>query len=58
MEQMMNHLEEKSQVAEMGFSSWRSMGSVAAGLVARIEAQRQAAQDEAPAFVPVAWAAE
>ena len=55
---MMNHLEEKGQTTEAGFSSWRSVGSVAAGLAGRIEAQRQVALDEAPTFVPVAWAAE
>ena len=55
---MMNHLEEKSQATEAGFSSWRSVGSVASGLAARIEAQRHAPREEVPTFVPIAWAAE
>jgi hypothetical protein len=58
MEQMMNHLEDKGPATETGASSWRSVGSVAAAWAARVEAQRQAAREEAPAFVPVAWAAE
>lgn len=55
---MVNYREEKSQAPEAGFSSWRSVGSVAAGWAARIEAQRQVAHEDAPAYVPVSWAAE
>ncbi len=55
---MMNHLEDENRATEARPSSWRPVGSVAATWAARIGAQRQAAREEAPAFVPVAWAAE
>lgn len=56
MEQTMN---QTPRAGGEGLSSWRRVGSVAAGLVARTEARRQAAPPEPePAFAPVAWAAE
>ena len=58
MEQMMNDLQSGRSVEE-GFSSFRSVGSLAAGWVARADSQRRAVPaDDEPRFVPVAWAAE
>ncbi|MBP1805450.1 hypothetical protein [Rubellimicrobium aerolatum] len=40
-------------------AAWRSVGTVAALLAARAEAERgQRNHHEVPGFVPVAWAAE
>lgn len=44
---------------EETFSSWRSFGAVAAGLLAQTEAQRNSLdQLDRTRFVPIAWAAE
>ena len=58
MEQMTNDNRVTRLDREEGLSSWRSFAAVAAGLTARIEAQRREAPSQEESFVPVAWAAE
>lgn len=56
---MMNKDRVDEREREGGFSSWRSVGAVAAGLAVRVTVQRdEAAPLEEPRFIPVAWAAE
>ena len=45
---------------EEGFSSFHSIGALAAGWAARAQAHRRAAPaaEDEPCFLPIAWAAE
>lgn len=59
MEQMMNQNGQELGEKE-GFSSWRSIGAVAADWAEQARARRdeEAAPHDDHRFVPVAWAAE
>ncbi len=55
----MNHDQATELDRDEAASSWRSIGAVAAGWAARIEAERHAVSfEDEHHFVPVAWAAE
>jgi hypothetical protein len=59
MEQTMNPDRAPELSEEDGVSSWRSIGSLATGWAARMEAQRDEAEQQSRwTFVPAVWAAE
>jgi hypothetical protein len=59
MEQKVNPVRELEASSEEAFTSWRSIASVVAGMVARMDLyESEEDRHKPPSYVPVAWAAE
>ncbi len=59
MEHKVNPTRELEASPEEAFTSWRSIASVAAGVVARMDLYKsEGDRHKPPSYVPVAWAAE